>query len=180
MYYGITQKRKDIIEIKNKIIGLKKEMLYRKTLNEQISNIDTMNSARSEYFNTSIYDKDTNMNTFRSDFSYSEFNFKLDTIKTNTSKSVRFDKDIENQNETESTDKLDYLTNKATNDRYKKLVDLVNKTKVKDNNSILNLSLPITPRSFDFSITTNMTEASKNFKSLESLNEQSNLEFIKE
>ena len=82
-------------ELKKKIIDLKKDMLYEKTLNDKLNDMDTLNSARTSLF--------TGNNTFRSDYltdnnsNYNTTNrseplstFKFDPLNK-TVKSVRFD-----------------------------------------------------------------------------------------
>jgi hypothetical protein len=174
-------KKKSMNEIKKKIIELKKDMLYEKTLNDRLNEMDSLNSARTSFF--------TGNNTFRSDY-LNEINnstfrsepfstFKFDPMNK-TVKSVRFDQENENK---QSNDKNDHLTEKATAQRYKKLTEFVSQTSFKKEDQILNLSLPIaptTPRSNDLSSMYSLNTSMKQYKSLESLNESSNFKFIQE
>lgn len=174
MYYKNSKKNQiDLLETKKKIIELKKEMLYTKTLNDKLNDSDLM--------------LPNNSNTFRSDDYYLTLN------SNRTSKSVKFhddDDDNSNNNNNDENDntnnkQLDYLTNKATTDRYKKLTDFVNQTTFRSENfkftDTLNLSLPITPRITEVTASsTSNVELRKQFKSLEALNETSSLKFIQE
>ena len=154
-------------ETKKRIIELKKDMLYEKTLNEKLNDIETLNSARTSHF--------TGFNTFRSDYTNENNTYRSENLSTfKTIKSVRFDQ----ENEKKDSEKNDYLTDQATAQRYKKLTDFVNRTSAKKENEALNLSLPLapTPRSMDTLSMNSLSDVHKQFKSVESLNS----EFIKE
>lgn len=174
MYYKNSKKNQnDLLETKKKIIELKKEMLYNKTLSDKLNDSDLMLL--------------NNSNTFRTDDYYLTLN------SNRTSKSVKFHDEDDNNNNNDENDntnnkQLDYLTNKATTDRYKKLTDFVNQTTFRSAENFkftdtLNLSLPITPRITEVtasSSTSSNIELHKQFKSLEALNETSSLKFIQE
>ena len=176
MHYDSSTKKKknqnDLLETKKKIIELKKEMLYTKTLNDKLVESDLISTNKlgsiNDYFNE----------TYRSDY------FSTLNSTNRTTKSVKFnDTDINKENDNKQ---LDYLTNKATTDRYKKLTDFVNQTSFRssDQNSFkltdtLNLSLPPTPR-INNNAELATLDLQKQFKSLETLNETSSLKFIQE
>ena len=207
-YFKNPKRNNQLLELRKKIIELKKDMLYSKTMHDKLVELD-MNSPRllkNSYL-------PSNLSTFRSfntDFGFIERgvgeeelreDFKLTSqsgLNTNrTNKSVHFEdnqsrmSDPENtlktsdSNKTEQQEQNDYLLNKAVNQRYKNLFELFtknNQTDVLNNENFLSLSLPLTPRSLtmesEYSDVTYISK--KTSKSIESINENYSLKFVAE
>lgn len=108
-------------------------------------------------------------------------------LTNRTNKSVRFEDSNEDKNK-----KLDPLTNDAVNTRYKKLVTTINSARSTEsdpasmNSTALSTSnsLPLTPRSMDGTILSDFSNYEfldkQASKSLESLVDKINLDFIRE
>lgn len=160
-------------ETKSRIISLKKEMLYTKDLQEKFETTFKGSSSfllSDNFVNSTFRQDDYTDNKLMNESLLLTSNTdasKLDTAKS--TKTVRFD----GGNDLEVTSEEKYL------EKYAKLNKLVNETiKSGDflnatSSSVLNLSLPPTPRKID-------QPELATFKSLESLERQSNLEFIQE
>lgn len=173
-YYDNPNRKKQLEKIKSKIIELKKSIVYSKTIDNKIVEIElnTPRTFRSNY--SGMGTENDALSTYRSlnNFEFSNnFSKHLHSTETNenlnlltnrsdmptnrTVKSVRFDDE-------DKKDNKDYLTDKAVKKHYKHLIDLVSKRK-KDNFddsmgnssslnetqelSVFSLSLPLTPRS---------------------------------
>ncbi len=208
-YFKNPKRNNQLLELRNKIVELKKDMLYSKTLHDKLVELD-MNSPRllkNSYL-------PSNLSSFRSlnrDFGFVEqgemsqgdlredFKFNQQSLlNTNrTNKSVHFEdeqlmmSDPENTlkssgiSRTEQQEQNDSILNKAVNQRYKNLVELFaknNRTDVLSNERFLSLSLPLTPRSLTMeSEYSDVTYISKKTsKSIESINENYSLKFVAE
>jgi hypothetical protein len=111
-------------------------------------------------------------------------------LTNRTNKSVRFGKNdlLNNNNDQENLDEHNRdnrsLHEKAVDQRYKTLVELVNKTRKNGELSSLSLSLPITPRSNEIPSMENLDESSfiskSMSKSLELVNDEFNKNFVQE
>jgi len=207
-YFKNPKRNNQLLELRKKIIELKKDMLYSKTLHDKLVELD-MNSPRllkNSYL-------PSNLSTFRSlntDFGFTErgvgeedlkddFKFTnqliLNTNRTN--KSVHFEESQSMMSEHDNTlkssgsnksnqqEQNDHLLNKAVNQRYKNLVELFtknNQTDILNNENFLSLSLPLTPRSLtmesEYSDVTYISK--KTSKSIESINENYSLKFVAE
>jgi hypothetical protein len=195
-FYENTNRKNNLIELKKKIIELKRNMLYEKTVDDKMTEIE-LNSART-YRSTNL--NDYVQSTYRS-FIFDD----QDNILTNrsggllltnrTNKSVNFDDNVQvssrynqNNNELEENNKkLDYLTDKAVKTKYQNLINHLNSKggiKNKMTGDTFSLSLPLTPRSLDLTARTNLSDESyiskSASKSLENLNQQLSQQFIQE
>ena len=157
-----SKKKKELIELKKKILSLKKSMLYAKVIDEKLVNLEAMDTFRSGQISTfrsfteSLSDQTfrdvddsgfnlDNSNYFNENKNSSIVESKKYMILTNrTNKSVHFD-DTEPVNEIPSNEEnnLDSLTNKATHERYKKLLEITRDLKKNKSSGLL------TPRSLD-------------------------------
>lgn len=170
--------------------------------------LNTPRTFRSGYNSSRIHENEmfsfTSQSLIETNAKYLSLNEINDIQLTNrsalltnrTNKSVRFDD--EDKSDKNDENKIDYLLNKAVNQRYKNLIDLVNLSKngfqsSNNNNEDINLfslSLPLTPRSIDGvslveqtidTSRSNITSISKlSSKSLESIYDKINMDFIKE
>ncbi len=195
-FYDNTNRKNNLIELKKKIIELKRNMLYEKTVDDKMTDIE-LNSARTY--------RSTNLNDYAQS-TYRSFIFDdQDNLLTNrsggllltnrTNKSVNFDENVQvssrlNENNEKFEDKnkkLDYLTDKAVKTRYQNLINHLNSTNIiknKTTGDTFSLSLPLTPRSLELTARTNLSDESyiskAASKSLENLNEQFSRQFIQE
>ena len=197
-YYENSKRKNNLIELKKKIIELKRNMLYEKTVDDKMTEIE-LNSARTYRSN--------NLNDYAQS-TYRSFVFDdQDNLFTNrsggllltnrTNKSVNFDDNVQvssrfndenNKNELDDKNKkLDYLTDKAVKTRYQDLIDHLNSKSIIKNKmtgDAFSLSLPLTPRSFELTARTNLSDESyiskAASKSLENINEQFSRQFIQE
>ena len=168
-------------------------MLYAKVIDEKLVNMEAMDTYRSGQISTfrsfteSLSDQtfrdadDTGFNPDNSNYFNINKNSSVDESKkdmiltSRTNKSVHFD-DTEMNNEIPSNEEnnLDSLTNRATHERYKKLLEITRDFKKNKKSGFL------TPRSIDLASMTSSTNNSFMSSSLDNLNEKLNNEFIKE
>lgn len=204
VYFDNPDKKNDLIELKKRVVNLKKNMLYSKIIDEKLQNIE---------LNAPLSFRNENMSTFRSinfDFSTMESvrvsNRKNDLFVTKrdpsmltnrTIKSVHFNDTVDNKEsptqeaKTENNGKAessDNLTKGATTTRYKKLLDLTARTSLHASDNTenedplsLSLPLPLSYRSEDNALDSEVTFLPKEVsKSMDEMNNKHNIEFMQE
>jgi len=190
MFNESLTKKKDSVELKKKVLNLKKKMLYAKIVDDKLVNMELTAPLSSRL---------SENNTFRSiDFDFSSMDmtsrsetYNKKTLNTNRSlltsrtiKSVHFDDQSE-----ALPDKTTSLKDEATNERYKKLLDItrqassMNKENA-ENQDPLSLSFPMTSRSLDLDKLYSSSEVTymsrEKTKSMEDMYNKTNLDFIQD
>ncbi|CAF0746137.1 unnamed protein product [Brachionus calyciflorus] len=191
-FYNNPKRKKDFEKLKNKLIELKKDIVFSKSVDNKLLEIE-LNTPRAILSSRSGRDVEKeliSMSTFREWTSYLsnnetlrldlDFTNRSDLMLTNrTLKSVRFDDETKKNEKNEEEKNIDPLTDKAVKQRYQTLIEMVNKSRLNNttlgNNSqdlnLFSLSLPLTPRSIDgkslpeytkLADDTNITYVSKN------------------
>lgn len=189
-YYKNPNQKKELDKIKNKVLELKKSIVYSKSIDSKLFETE-LNTSRSDYNSRKNLDQELSaISTYRE---LTNFIMKDKTKKafidesemTNrTNKSVRFNETVEIKNSENSIE-----------EQYKNLTQLISETQGfnytldKDLN-IFSLDLPLTPRSIDGKSLPNFSAlgTEKNIlylnyhaaKILQNLSDQINNDFIKE
>lgn len=191
-YYKNPKRKEQLEMLKNKVIELKKSMIYSKSVDNKLLETE-MNTSRSSYNSKKDTDQDlSTISTYRELSNYmingekgNGFDNEFD-MTNRTNKSVRFNETVtikESQTEPEM------------DERYKNLTEMVAKTEgfkyMSDKDlGLFTLDLPLTPRSLDgksipdYSVlATDKNVLYLNYqsaKNLQNLNDKINSDFIKE
>lgn len=189
-YYKNPNRKKELDKIKNKIIELKKSMVYSKSIDSKLFE-NELNTSRSDYNSKKFIDQElSTISTYRELTNFimndnAKKSFIDESEMTNrTNKSVRFNDTVEIKD-----------SEKSIEEKYKNLTQLISGTESfkytldKDLN-IFTLDLPLTPRSIDGKSLPDFSAlgTEKNIlylnyqaaKILQNLNDQINTDFIKE
>jgi hypothetical protein len=159
-YNENAKRKKDLLELKRKIIELKKTIVYTNTIDSKLIDIELNTTPRTprtfsslDFYNDGLYENFI-LNDIPSDTNYNQNTFLLTNRSTNTmntnrtNKSVRFDD--ESRNTRENLDQMnlqmtgdknldkkietDYLLDKAVSNRYKNLIDFLKSSNRSVNN----------------------------------------------
>jgi len=185
---SITKKR-DLVELRKKVLGLKKNILYEKIVDDKIvsmeltaplsSRLSENNTFRSINFDLRSMDRTNRSETYNK----KEINTNQNLLTNRTFKSVHFN------DETYDENKDDSLRNENINNRYQKLLEITKQTSTinKDNfenQDPLSLSFPMTSRTLDLNSLFSSNEITymsrEQTKSMEDLYNKVNLEFIQD
>ncbi|RNA23786.1 hypothetical protein BpHYR1_050353, partial [Brachionus plicatilis] len=140
-YYKNPKRKKELEKIKNKVIELKKSMIYSKSIDDKLLETE-LNTSRSSYNSRKDNNQDISLiSTYRELTNY--MNDAEGTSRTN--KSVRFSETVKVK-ESDSDQEIE--------ERYKILTQMVSSTEGFKNMmdkdlDIFTLDLPLTPRSLD-------------------------------
>ena len=177
-YWDNPKKKQELIELKHKIVDLKKDMIFKKMVDDKFvfSELNTPRSFRSADFSDDLLQS---VRSFNSDpdiltsnrLKLTDPNRTLTNddqlqLTNRTNKSVRFDNTL-NMNSTlndtlnsttnvnnetadgKSKSETDEVSERAVNKRYQRIIELLGKEKKAGDDLSLSLSLPLSSRSFD-------------------------------